>query len=200
MLIMSLYEKMPNHEGFYIDIGAHDPVRFSNTQYFYEKGWRGINIDATPNSMKKFDILRPEDINLECAISDKDENLVYYCFEESALNSFDAVLSERRIKDNWKLKEKVTIQTQSINSILEEYLPPGQQIDFIDIDIEGMELQVLKTFDFEKYAPKYFLIEDLENVRSNLFENTYSELIDFMKSEKYYPMLKCTRTVIYARR
>jgi len=199
MLIMSLYQGIPNHYGFYVDIGAHDPIRFSNTQYFYEKGWRGINIDATPDSMKNFNILRPEDINLEYAISDKEENLYYYCFEEPALNSFDDALSEERIKNGWKLKEKIVLNTQSINSILKKYLPPNKQIDFINIDVEGLELRILKTFNYDKYAPKYFLIEDLENRQANLFNIQCSELSNLMKEKGYYPILKSLRTIVYAR-
>ena len=198
MLLISLYEEQPNYKGFYVDIGAHDPIRFSNTQYFYEKGWRGINIDATPGSMKRFNIFRPEDINLECAVSDKNEELIYYCFEESALNSFNALVAERRIENGWELKEKIAVHSQSINSILETNLPQSQFIDFINIDVEGMELKILRLLDFQKYAPKYFLIEDLENVDINIDE-IKSEIVNFMKSKKYYPMLKCRRTIIYAR-
>ena len=64
--------------GFYVDVGAHHPKRFSNTYYFYKKGWRGINIDAMPGSMIAFDKLRPRDINIERPISDKKQILTYY--------------------------------------------------------------------------------------------------------------------------
>ena len=75
-------------KGLYVDVGAHHPKRFSNTYLFYKMGWRGINIDAMPGSMEKFKEVRPEDINIEAAISDKDELLTYYIFNESALNTF----------------------------------------------------------------------------------------------------------------
>jgi hypothetical protein len=52
-------------DGFYVDVGAHHPKRFSNTYYFYRRGWRGINIDAMPGSMLAFNRLRPSDINIE---------------------------------------------------------------------------------------------------------------------------------------
>jgi len=196
MLLMSLFDGRQDYKGFYIDIGAHDPIRFSNTQYFYEKGWRGINIDATPGSMRRFNELRSEDINIECGVSDKKENLLYYSFAEAALNSFDPVLSENRINNGWILKEKIEIPVLSLNDILRKYLPVNQSVDFIDIDVEGMELQILKNFDFDKYAPKYFLLEDLNNVNSVLSEID-SEINIFMKSKNYFPVLKCKRTIIY---
>jgi FkbM family methyltransferase len=198
MLLSSIYESNANYKGFYVDIGAHHPLRFSNTQYFYEKGWRGINIDATPGSMNEFNRLRPKDINIECAISDSKGKLMYYCFEESALNSFDFVLSETRIKQGFKLKEKIEIPTYTINTILSEYLPANKNIDFIDIDVEGMEMQILQMFDFKKFAPKFFLIEELNCIQSILCDIN-SDLMIFMKGKNYYPIMKCKRTIIYAR-
>ena len=93
--------------GFYIDVGAHHPKRFSNTYHFYKEGWRGINIDAMPGSMKLFRKIRPRDTNLEFAISNKRQNLIYYRFNEPALNSFSKTLSiERKKKKNTKLLMK----------------------------------------------------------------------------------------------
>ena len=57
------------NQGFYVDVGAHHPFRFSNTYLFYKKGWRGINIDAMPRSMELFDKFRPRDINIECGVA-----------------------------------------------------------------------------------------------------------------------------------
>src|SRR5690349_18351333 len=55
--------------GFYVDVGAHHPMRFSNTYFFYRRGWRGINIDARPGSKREFDRARPRDINVECGVA-----------------------------------------------------------------------------------------------------------------------------------
>lgn len=75
-------------KGFYIDIGAHHPYRFSNTYLFYLNGWTGINIDAMPGSMTPFKSKRPKDINLEVPILDKEGIMTYYQFNEPALNGF----------------------------------------------------------------------------------------------------------------
>lgn len=63
-LLTAFYESQPEYKGFYVDIGALHPLRFSNTQIFYDRGWHGINIDATPGSMKLFNKVRPNDINI----------------------------------------------------------------------------------------------------------------------------------------
>lgn len=77
-----------NKKGFYVDVGAHHPKRFSNKYFFYKKGWKGINIDAIPWSMNVFKKVRPRDINIEVPISSKKQKLKYYGFNESALNGF----------------------------------------------------------------------------------------------------------------
>ena len=89
--------------GFYVDIGAHHPFRFSNTYYFYRKGWRGVNIDAAPGSMKLFNKYRSRDINIEAAISNKIETLTYYKFNDPALNTFDKDLAQTRIGNKYKI-------------------------------------------------------------------------------------------------
>ena len=94
MILRRLFEKQKT--GFYVDVGAHHPKRFSNTLFFYKKGWHGINIDAMPNSMSLFDKIRPRDINLEVPISEKKQKLKYYMFNEPALNGFSKELAEKR--------------------------------------------------------------------------------------------------------
>jgi len=96
MILRRLFEKQKT--GFYVDVGAHHPKRFSNTFFFYKKGWRGINIDAMPNSMSLFNKIRSRDINLEIPISDKKQKLKYYMFNEAALNCFSKELAEKRIE------------------------------------------------------------------------------------------------------
>src|SRR6187431_556967 len=83
--------------GFYVDVGAHHPKRFSNTYLFYQKGWRGINIDAMPGSMAEFRNFRPRDINIEAAVGAAKE-IPFYVFDEKALNTFDSNLAEERKK------------------------------------------------------------------------------------------------------
>ncbi|MDR2646352.1 MAG: FkbM family methyltransferase [Holosporaceae bacterium] len=186
------------YKGFYVDIGAHHPLRFSNTQIFYENGWRGINIDATPGSMEEFRKLRPFDINIEAGISDCYGEMEYFSFEESALNSFCKEISDERINNGWKLKETVKIKTYPINDILGKHLPKNQRIDFISMDIEGLELAVLGTFDFERFAPKYFLIEELNFVENDFMSYHEFPVYQLMRQKGYIVVAKTMRTVIFS--
>jgi FkbM family methyltransferase len=183
-------------EGFYIDVGAHHPQRFSNTYYFYLKGWRGINIDAMPGSMNIFELLRPNDINLEIPISDKLEVLTYYQFDEPALNSFSLPLSqERNNKTQYKIIGETKLSTQTLASVLDKYLPSGKSIDFLSIDVEGLDYQVLSSNNWDKYQPEVVLIEDL-NLQS-LSNINNSQVCCFLESKGYILLAKTLRTLIF---
>jgi FkbM family methyltransferase len=196
VVLSSFYDEKPNYQGFYVDIGAHHPIRFSNTQLFYEKGWHGINIDAQPGSMTEFNRLRKNDINIETGVSDKSGTMDFFSFEEPALNSFNRMLAEKRINDGWKLKERINIRLLSINDILEKCLPCNQHIDFITMDVEGLEFQIIQSLDFQKYAPDFILIEDLNN--TELY--TGGDIARFLNDHDYIIAAKTRRTFLFRKR
>lgn len=145
-------------KGIYIDVGAHHPMRFSNTFYFYLHGWRGINIDAMPGSMKPFNKYRREDKNIEAGISRTGEKLVFYEFDDAALNTFDKVLADENVNDGYKIVREQEIQTYRIMDIFDKYVGK-RQIDILDIDIEGMDDLIIEDIDWKKYRPKVVLAE-----------------------------------------
>lgn len=146
-------------KGFYVDIGAFHPYRHSNTYYLYRAGWRGLNIDARPGSMKQFDALRPGDINVEIAISDKEGYLPYFEIEgASGMNS----MSEEYIKklgNTDGVKATRSIRTLPLSEILSTHVPPGTSIDLMSIDIEGLEEKALSSNNWEKFRPKLIACE-----------------------------------------
>ena len=183
-------------EGFYVDVGAHHPQRFSNTYYFYLKGWSGINIDAMPGSMKIFDDLRPRDINLEIPISDKSEILTYYEFDEPALNSFNAGSSQERVAtSNYKIIAETQLKTQTLAEVLDKHLTPEQTIDFLSIDVEGLDYQVMSSNNWDRYKPKVVLVEDLE--LSSLKNIDTSNVCLFLEKKGYVLFAKTMRTLIF---
>src|SRR5437660_1408476 len=91
MVLRRLFEG--RRAGFYVDVGAHHPFRFSNTCYFHRRGWRGINIDPNPQAIKEFDRDRPSDTNICVGVADVPGTLSFYFFNERALNTFDAALA-----------------------------------------------------------------------------------------------------------
>jgi FkbM family methyltransferase len=143
--------------GFYVDVGAHHPFRFSNTYRFYLRGWRGINIDPMPGSMRLFNKFRKRDINLELAVGENEDTLIYYMFNEPALNTFDEGLAKTRDgKNGYYIHTKLPIKVYPLSKILDEYLPREQEIDFLNVDVEGKDFEVIKSNNWNKFRPNEF--------------------------------------------
>jgi FkbM family methyltransferase len=195
MILNRLFQECRN--GFYVDVGAHHPKRFSNTYFFYKKGWNGINIDAMPGSMKIFNTLRTRDINIEESIASEKKIMTYYMFNEPALNGFSKDLSELRsesAKNNYFIEKTLDIQTSTLEDVLEKNLPQNHIIDFLSIDVEGLDFDVLKSNNFDKYKPRVILIEILG---ANYNDVISSEITKFLSNYDYQPVSKSVRTLFF---
>ena len=194
MILRRLFDNQKS--GFYVDVGAHHPKRFSNTYFFYKQGWSGINIDAMPGSMKLFDKVRSRDINIEKPIFDKKQTLTYYSFNEPALNSFSKKLSnERNGKNGYFIKSSQSIKATTLEHILDKNLAKNQEIDFLSIDVEGLDFAVLKSNNFNKFRPKVILLEVLD--RENLINSENSSIVQYLTNNKYTLYVKLIHTVIF---
>lgn len=182
--------------GFFVDIGAHHATRFSNTYALYRRGWRGLNVDATPGSMESFRRSRPEDVNLEAAISDRREPLLFSLFKEGALNTFDQQLARSYINDGWELKGTVELVPQTLAEILDRHLKEGQSIDLMSVDVEGEDLAVLRSNDWTKYCPKVIIIEALDTSLAHLDE---SSVVVFLKAKGFVPTSRLFNSIIFQR-
>lgn len=169
-------------KGFYIDIGAYHPYKLSNTFYLYLCGWRGINLDPRPGSMKLFNKLRPQDINLELAVSDKKDKLKYYFIDEnSSMNSFSLDYIESLNLQN-KIKQIIEIEPVSLSEIFQKHLIHNQKIDFMNIDVEGLDYEVLNSNDWENYRPELIAIEIEGDTNKHILE---SKTASFLFSKHY---------------
>lgn len=193
MILRRIFENQKT--GFYVDVGAHHPFRFSNTYFFYRQGWRGINIDAMPGSIDIFKKFRSEDINLEIPIGNGDQVLTYYSFNEPALNGFSEKLShERNGKNGYFIKQEIKMKISKLSSVLDEFLPEDKLIDFLTIDVEGLDFDILQSNDWVKYKPKCILIEILS---SSLHEIEQNEIAVFLKNIGYVVYAKAVNTVFF---
>jgi FkbM family methyltransferase len=147
--------------GFYVDVGAHHPFRFSNTYLLYLNGWRGINIDAMPGSMAAFRKLRPRDINVECLISRDPQPMRFFQYDEPALNTVDEeVVKKRQVESpQYRVNNVITLEARSLSAVLAEHLPPGQVIDLMNIDVEGHDMDVLESHDWQRFRPRVLIVE-----------------------------------------
>lgn len=194
MILKRIFEK--KKQGFYVDVGAHHPKRFSNTYLFYKRGWSGINIEAMPDCMRYFKKIRARDINLNIPVSSSEDVLTYYIFNEPALNGFDRCLAKERDSSDtsYQIINEIKLKTRSLVSILDEFVPKNTKIDFISIDVEGFDLDVLKSNNWNKYRPKIILVEVLG---SSLKDIETSETTKFLGAQGYKAFAKTVNTVIY---
>ena len=183
------------NDGFYIDIGAFDPKLYSNTYIFYLKGWTGINIDARPKSMVAFKKKRPRDINIEAAVSNKIAKKLYFMSDAPALNT----LSTKRAREiprltEYKIVEKKTLKTVRLKDVLNMHVPKDKKIDFMNVDVEGLDLDVLRSNDWNKFVPSIVVVESLQNKKSVKSKNSIDT---FMKSKGYVLIAKLNVSHIY---
>ena len=158
-LLFKLHGGKHIDDGFYVDVGAHHPYRYSNTCFFYRQGWHGINIDAMPGSMASFEKNRPRDINLESGVGREAKTLKFYVFNEPALNTFDESLAKARYNNVWHIKATVEMPIVPLSEILKKHVPEGKRIDFFTVDVEGLDLDVLQSNDWQKFRPLVVLAE-----------------------------------------
>jgi len=148
-------------DGSYLDIGAFDPHELSNTKRFYEKGWRGCNIEPQPARYERFVQERPGDISLNLGVSDCEGTQVFYDMEPSYLSTFSEERAREVEKMGGKLKRKIDIPVTTMREVFSKWLK-DKTVDFCTIDTEGLDLKVLKGNDWTKYRPRVLCVEAVE--------------------------------------
>lgn len=176
-------------KGFYIDIGCNHPVYNNNTFIFYKKGWNGVNIDLDKSSIDLFNIYRKNDLNIIAALSSSNNTQKVYEFHaKSPLNTLEdkvANYQKAKVKNIYKVK------TLTLNQIIEEN-KLSKKINFLTIDVEGHELQVLKGFDINVHQPDVIVVEyldldlnELEIQNLNINNVLQSEIYEYLISQNY---------------
>ncbi len=172
LVILQIFKNLNN--GLYVDAGSYHPLHLNNTYLLYEKGWRGINIDLSEYTIKLFDYLRPDDININSAVTNFDGHVKFYYQKKlSQLTSIKKDTALKRMQGNIKEKE---IKAFKLNTIMNNSKYKNKKIDFLNIDIEGNDFEALCSINFDTYKPKVICIEiDEENI---LDSNIYKYLIN----------------------
>ena len=160
-------------KGIYVDIGCYHPYKGSLTFKLFKIGWQGLNVDLSKVSIDLFKISRPNDVNICCAISDKDKKIKF--FENSKINQQNSILTYG--KESKKIKE---INSYKLNTILKKN--KIAKFDYLNIDVEGAEIQVLNGLDIKKYKPKLITLEinnflnaldSKTSINNHLLKNNY---------------------------
>lgn len=148
----------PNeNSGFYIDVGAHHPVIDSVTKAFYEKGWRGINIEPVK---EYFDLLQKErnrDVNLNIALGEKESELEFFELESTGLSTFDQQMAYQLAEVGNFTVNSYKVPLKKLADICQEKVTC--QINFLKIDVEGWEEKVILGHDWENFRPIVVVLE-----------------------------------------
>ncbi len=170
--------------GFFVDVGCHQPFLNNNTYILYKKGWRGINIDLDFGAIDMFNFFRKEDTNIQAAVSNSVEKKnLYYFHNRSAINTLS-------IKEGLKSRQVKQVITSTLNKIIENSIHNNKEIDFLSIDVEGFEIEVLEGLDFNKYKPKLVVLEFIDHDVKEFYNQRINDILNsqlnkFMENKNY---------------
>lgn len=147
--------------GLYVDVGAFHPVDYSNTFKFYLKGWRGINIDANREVMDLFRTMRSKDINMNLAVGPVPGMQDYYMneFDPSMNTVSKAFAKETSTQFGFDITQTRSIRTERLEKIISDSGIDKTAIDFLSVDVEGYDLEVLQSNDWQQIRPQIVLVE-----------------------------------------
>ena len=145
--------------GFYIDVGAAWPRADNVTYAFYERGWRGINIEANPRLCVELNQERPRDITLNCLAGAENSHKEIALLDNAGLSTAVDEHVERHTAQGAKIIAKHALPLRTLTDICVENIPVGQSIQFLKIDVEGMEADVIKGLDLQRFRPWIVVVE-----------------------------------------
>src|SRR5436305_366883 len=151
----------------YLDLGAHHPTYLSNTYRFYQKGGRGVCVEPDPVLFAPLQTARPRDVCLNVGVGASEAGEAeFYVMSCRTLNTFSRQEAERyQSYGTHRIQEIVKVPLLSVNTILEKYF--GSRPDFVSLDVEGLDLEILESFDFLKFRPHAFCVETLTYTEDN---------------------------------
>ena len=172
------------NNGIYIDVGCHHPFLNNHTYLLHKSGWEGINIDVDYSSIDMFNFFRKSDVNIQTAVTDhKGEVDLFFYHNRAAKNTISKEFGS-------DAKEKKKINSDTLNNIIENSKFKNSKIDFVSIDVEGNEMNVLNGFNLKKYKPKLILLEFIQPNKKEFYEKdinviTNSEVYKFLIKNDY---------------
>jgi FkbM family methyltransferase len=145
--------------GFYVDVGAAHPTRLSNTKLFYDRGWCGVNLEPHPEGWRKLAAARPRDVNLNIGVGAVEADITFYAFpRDPSLSSFNRADAERVCTQCGFRYVTSPVRVRPLSAILLDYAK-DRTIDFMSVDTEGYETQVLIGNDWQRFRPRFLVVE-----------------------------------------
>jgi FkbM family methyltransferase len=167
--------------GYFVDVGCWDPINYSNTYFFYLRGYKGICIDPNPKLVEEYRLIRPNDRFILSGVGMNLSRLNYYYIKkDSSLNTFNYdFIKENNLEDS--IDKIVEVTLKPLSQILDEIILDDLPLLFFDIDVEGFDLDVLKSNNWTKYRPYIVMVESSSNLKDDL----NSDISSFLQSQGY---------------
>lgn len=182
LILAKLLDYKPN--GFYIDVGANDPVILNNTYLFYKVGWTGLNFEPIPELAEKFKKKRNRDTVITKAISN------FTGEADFSAGTKEYHVNSSLLKLELPKQKMIKVSVDKLENILDEL--NIKEIDFISIDTEGTEVDVLEGLNLNKYRPKFILAE------YNTAHQANDKLTPYLVTKGYQPVYINTWNVIFS--
>ena len=194
LIIQTFFQSQKS--GTYIDVGCNEPINYSNTWKLYLSGWTGIAIDANPSLTEKFKKVRPLDTVVAKPISNKKQIIEFYFSKKSHLISG---IGEKR-DSPWSRTDEncdvIECESERLDNILLEHNIPSD-FDFLNIDTEGNEKDILISLDLNKFKPKLICVEIHDFTISTSEKSDIEELLSSMG---YYIVAFSKPSIFFARK
>ena len=193
-ILNSLKIKDPN----YLDIGAHHPININNTYLFYTKGFNGVCIEPDPILFNEIKKKRKRDVCLNIGIGTQNKNSAdFYVMSSKSLSTFSKQVAENyQNNENQKIEKVIKIPLKEINQVIKDnfYKYPN----FVSLDVEGMEIDILNNFNFSEYAPEIFCIETLTYSENNKEQKIFA-INKILEANGYFIYADTYINTIYVR-
>ena len=187
-------------KGTYIDVGCNHPIKFNNTYLLYKKGWHGMNIDLNETSIDLFNKARKNDVNLRIAVSNKFKKIKFFYRKKiNMLNTINKKFASSSFRKGFKTSY---VQADTLNSVLGKSKYKNKKIEFLNLDIEGNEINALKSLNFKKYSPKLICVE-IHNHSSSSSKSVNlksNPIYKFLFKKGYYQVWKREFSFIFRRK
>jgi FkbM family methyltransferase len=172
VLLQRVFQGM--NDGFYIDIGADHPVSASTTKAFYDRGWRGVNVEPGPN-FEMFQASRPRDVNVKAAVTDRDGQVDFFINDDLTATSSVFESMHPSVSGRVANRTKVTVESVSLNTLVEKHAP--DEVHFLNIDAEGSEGAIIMAADWRRFRPHIILAESTEPFSTKRVDGEWCELL-----------------------
>lgn len=195
LIVANLFVMLGNGKPTYIDVGAHHPVDISNTALLHLRGSHGINIEANPDLFSAFEALRPNDVNLNIGIGVEPGVMDFYRMDTtSGRNSFslDNINSFIDANPEQRITETLKVRVETLNAIVDQYCS-GDFPDFLSIDVEGWDYDILNSADFSKSRPAVICVEAISG--NDIDES--ERLISMLEGKGYELYMRTVANLIF---